>query len=304
MLGAHLDSVEEGPGRQRQRIRLAGAARDRRVDGQAGREQEEREAGPDKQGRVRVLGRRGGRPRRLHLLRRALPKAQRADIMANLNFDMLASPNFARLVYDGDGDPRSARSGPEGSDVIEHIFNALLRGPRAFANEVDGVHRSLGCVPFIEAGIPAGGLFMGAEAPKTAAQVERYGGVAGAWLRTVPPPGVRHAGHAAAGRPWTRTSRGAARRSARRGGRRARGATAWSASTRWPCRRPRDVDLPRGLNRWPPTGLDSQARQAAPTRAVLPDGQPSVAENRRREPSGRLVRMDTRGHSRSPSGAG
>jgi len=34
--------------------------------------------------------------------------------------------------------------------------------------------------PFIAEGIPAGGLFAGAEVPKTAAQVEQYGGIANA----------------------------------------------------------------------------------------------------------------------------
>ncbi|WP_198412039.1 hypothetical protein [Cryobacterium sp. Hz9] len=39
-----------------------------------------------------------------------------AKIYANLNFDMLASPNYVRFVYDGDAsaDP-SATAGPPGS---------------------------------------------------------------------------------------------------------------------------------------------------------------------------------------------
>ncbi len=51
-----------------------------------------------------------------------LSDAEKADILANLNFDMLASPNFARMVYDGDGSSFGTE-GPEGSDIIEHVFN-------------------------------------------------------------------------------------------------------------------------------------------------------------------------------------
>jgi Zn-dependent M28 family amino/carboxypeptidase len=32
-----------------------------------------------------------------------LTEAQRAKIYANLNFDMVGSPNYVRFVYDGDG---------------------------------------------------------------------------------------------------------------------------------------------------------------------------------------------------------
>jgi Zn-dependent M28 family amino/carboxypeptidase len=109
-----------------------------------------------------------------------LTEAERDDIMANLNFDMLASPNFARLVYDGDGSSFGL-VGPAGSDVIEHVFNEYFES-QGLAYEATAFSGRSDYGPFIEAGIPAGGLFTGAEAPKTAAQVERYGGVAGVWL--------------------------------------------------------------------------------------------------------------------------
>jgi|GEM_PF-7074063 len=46
-----------------------------------------------------------------------------SKIYANLNFDMLGSPNYVRFVYDGDGsaDP-DGLSGPPGSAQIEGIF--------------------------------------------------------------------------------------------------------------------------------------------------------------------------------------
>ena len=60
----------------------------------------------------------------------SLSDAEKADILANLNFDMLASPNFARLVYDGDGDAFGTE-GPPGSDIIEHVFNQYFESSGA-----------------------------------------------------------------------------------------------------------------------------------------------------------------------------
>ena len=109
-----------------------------------------------------------------------LTDAQRANIMANLNFDMMASRNFARLVYDGDGSSFGL-TGPAGSDVIEHVFNQYFESQGLAYEATDFSGRS-DYGPFIAAGIPAGGLFTGAEEPKTPEQQERYGGVAGVWL--------------------------------------------------------------------------------------------------------------------------
>jgi Zn-dependent M28 family amino/carboxypeptidase len=106
-----------------------------------------------------------------------LTDEEAARIGLNLNFDMLASPNFIRLVYDGDGSAFGF-VGPAGSDVIEHVFEqyfaakGLAADPTAFDGRSD-------YKPFIDVGIPAGGLFSGAENVKTAEQQERHGGVAG-----------------------------------------------------------------------------------------------------------------------------
>ena len=104
------------------------------------------------------------------------------DIYANLNFDMLASPNYVRFVYDGDNSAfpvgGNVQSAPPGSGQIEALFNAYFAGaglatdPTAFDGRSD-------YGPFIAVGIPAGGLFSGAEGLKTAAQAATYGGVAG-----------------------------------------------------------------------------------------------------------------------------
>jgi Zn-dependent M28 family amino/carboxypeptidase len=115
----------------------------------------------------------------------SLPQSERDKIDAMLNFDMIASPNFARFVYDGDlsdsepPDPDAPDGGaPAGSAEIEHLFNdyfasqGLPTDPTAFDGRSD-------YGPFIAAGIPAGGLFTGAEGIKTPEQQAKYGGTAG-----------------------------------------------------------------------------------------------------------------------------
>jgi Zn-dependent M28 family amino/carboxypeptidase len=106
-----------------------------------------------------------------------LSKTQIRQHMANLNFDMIASPNYGRFVYDGDGSA-SEEAGPNGSDVIEALFTSYFDGqnltsaPTAFDGRSD-------YGPFIEVGIPAGGLFTGAEDLKTATEAALFGGTAG-----------------------------------------------------------------------------------------------------------------------------
>ncbi|HJQ87725.1 MAG TPA: M28 family peptidase, partial [Propionibacteriaceae bacterium] len=100
-----------------------------------------------------------------------LTKAEQKEIALNLNFDMVGSLNYARFVYDGD-------AGPNGSGVIEDVFldyfasEGLSVEPTAFDGRSD-------YGPFIAVGIPAGGLFTGAEGIKTPEQVGLYGGTAG-----------------------------------------------------------------------------------------------------------------------------
>ena len=110
----------------------------------------------------------------------SLPESERDKIAAMLNFDMVGSPNFVRFVYDGDlsdSDPPPGGA-PEASADIERIFldyfaeQGLATEPTAFDGRSD-------YGPFIFAGIPAGGLFTGAEGIKTAEEAAIYGGTAG-----------------------------------------------------------------------------------------------------------------------------
>lgn len=110
-----------------------------------------------------------------------LTDAQAEDIALYLNFDMVASPNYMFGVYDGDNSGGTAAPGfiPEGSAQIEDVFEKFYadRGEPSQDSEFSG-RSDYG--PFIAVGIPAGGLFTGAEVAKTAAEATLYGGVAGA----------------------------------------------------------------------------------------------------------------------------
>ena len=57
----------------------------------------------------------------------SLSEAQQAKIYANLNFDMLGSPNYVRFVYDGDGSAQRPGAGPPGSDAHRGHLHQLLR---------------------------------------------------------------------------------------------------------------------------------------------------------------------------------
>ncbi len=110
----------------------------------------------------------------------SLPDSERDKIAAMLNFDMVASPNFVRFVYDGDlSDSEPPEGGaPPGSAEIEDIFLDHFAGKR-LATEPTAFDGRSDYGPFIFAGIPAGGLFTGAEEIKTPEQAAIYGGTAG-----------------------------------------------------------------------------------------------------------------------------
>ena len=106
-----------------------------------------------------------------------LTKKEIQDTALNLNFDMVGSTNAVNFVYDGDGDALGV-SGPNGSGVIEDVFTDFFadQGESSEPTDFDGRSDYFG---FIEAGIPAGGLFTGAEGIKSATQAAIYGGTAG-----------------------------------------------------------------------------------------------------------------------------
>jgi Zn-dependent M28 family amino/carboxypeptidase len=110
-----------------------------------------------------------------------LPQSERDKIALYLNFDMIGSPNYVFFVYDGDdSDGVGAPAGPPGSAAIEKLFESFYSRLGHSWKGTDFSGRS-DYGPFIAAGvdIPSGGLFTGAEGLKTADEVAIWGGTAG-----------------------------------------------------------------------------------------------------------------------------
>jgi Zn-dependent M28 family amino/carboxypeptidase len=108
-----------------------------------------------------------------------LPQEEQDEIVLYLNFDMIGSPNYVFFIYDGDdSDGEGAGPGPEGSAQIEKFFEDFYtqRGEPFKGTDFSG-RSDYG--PFIAVGIPAGGLFTGAEGAKTDEEAALWGGTAG-----------------------------------------------------------------------------------------------------------------------------
>ena len=106
-----------------------------------------------------------------------LTKREVKDIAVMLNFDMIGSPNPGWFVYDGDASD-TASTGSTGSGVVEDVFVDFFQSigretePTAFDGRSD-------YDAFVAVGIPAGGLFTGAEDIMTADQAAKWDGEAG-----------------------------------------------------------------------------------------------------------------------------
>jgi Zn-dependent M28 family amino/carboxypeptidase len=172
VVGAHLDSVPEGPGIN---DNGSGSATDLEVALQMA----ELEIQPRNRVRFAFWGaEESGLFGSQHYVD-SLTKKEIQDIAVNLNFDMVGSPNYVRFVYDGDASDTDTDSPTStGSGVVEDVFTDyfdsqnLATEPTAFDGRSD-------YDAFINVGIPAGGLFTGAEEIKTAEEAATYGGVAG-----------------------------------------------------------------------------------------------------------------------------
>lgn len=171
MLGGHLDSVIDGPGINDNGSGSAGVLETALKAGALPTKNKLRFAfwGAEELG---LLGSK-------HYVAN-LSAEEKAKIKLYLNFDMIASPNFIYGIYDGDDSDRTgAPAGPPGSDKIEKLFESYFRAVGQPHTGTDFTGRS-DYGPFIASGIPAGGLFTGAEGIKTAAQAATFGGEAGA----------------------------------------------------------------------------------------------------------------------------
>ena len=176
VVGAHLDSVEEGPG-----INDNGSGSGTILE----IAEEIAELPRNPRNRIRFAwwgAEEAGLIGSTAYVADLIESGEIDDIEANLNFDMLASPNFVRFVYDGDNSTDEGAAGPPGSAEIEQVFldhfesAGLETTPTAFDGRSD-------YGPFIApaAYVPAGGLFSGAEGVKTAEEEAIYGGAAGSW---------------------------------------------------------------------------------------------------------------------------
>lgn len=173
VVGAHLDSVAEGPGIN---DNGSGSAAILETALQVAK------SGITPTNRIRFAfwgGEEDGLIGSEHYVSQ-LTTRQVKEHAVNLNFDMVGSPNFVRYVYDGDGSAFGEK-GPNGSALVEKVFLDYFKSqnlpvvPTAF----DGRSDYFG---FINNGIPAGGLFTGAEDLKTAEEAAIFGGEAGAPL--------------------------------------------------------------------------------------------------------------------------
>ena len=170
MVGAHLDSVSEGPGIN---DNGSGSAAILEVAKQLGKVKPVNKLrfalwGAEESGLV-------GSTRYVA----GLSEEEKGKIGLYLNFDMIGSPNHVFFIYDGDNsDGVGAGAGPAGSRGIEKTFETYFNKRSISFKGTDFDGRS-DYGPFIAAGIPAGGLFTGAEGTKTVAEAEVWGGVVG-----------------------------------------------------------------------------------------------------------------------------
>jgi Zn-dependent M28 family amino/carboxypeptidase len=170
VVGGHLDSVYDGPG-----INDDGSGVSMMLE--TAEEMAELEIAP--RNKVRFIffsGEEQGLLGSDHYVSQ-LTKKQIQDISAMLDFDMLASPNYARFIYDGNGDEHGF-AGPNGSGTIEQVFKDFWDS-QGLAYETIPFDGRSDYDAFTTAGIPAGGIFAGAEGIKQPYQVGLYGGTAG-----------------------------------------------------------------------------------------------------------------------------
>jgi Zn-dependent M28 family amino/carboxypeptidase len=173
MVGAHLDSVPEGPGINDNASGSAGILAIAEVL-----------AGTETANALRFawwgaeeFGLLGSRHYVADL--KTNDPATLGNVALYLNFDMIGSPNHGRFVYDGDASAFGPEDGsvpaPAGSDAIEAAFHEHFGSLGLASGETEFSGRS-DYGPFIAEGIASGGLFTGAEGIKTVEQAALFGG--------------------------------------------------------------------------------------------------------------------------------
>ncbi len=174
MVGAHLDSVPEGPGINDNGSGVAAVLETALQMGPS----------PDVENAVRFAF---WGAEELGLLGSSdyvgrLDAEELKDIALYLNYDMIGSPNPGYFTYDGNQSAPPSADGrvprvPEGSAGIERMLAAYLDAAGKPARDTSFDGRS-DYDAFTAAGIPSGGLFSGAEENMTVEQAELWGGKA------------------------------------------------------------------------------------------------------------------------------
>jgi Zn-dependent M28 family amino/carboxypeptidase len=109
-----------------------------------------------------------------------LSQAEKDRIALYMNFDMVGSPNYIFMTQDADQSTFTAPVAvPDGSVAIEDLFESFYTKQDEPYDDAAFDGRS-DYQAFILNDIPAGGLFTGAEVPKTAEQQAIWGGTVGA----------------------------------------------------------------------------------------------------------------------------
>ena len=159
MVGAHLDSVPEGPG-----INDNGSGSATVLE--IALRLAELDAGPRNRVRFAFWG-----AEEIGLLGSShyvegLEEGEIEDISAYLNFDMVGSPNPVNSVY-------------EGPDEVEDVFGSYFEARDIETETNSALDGRSDHGPFQDEGVPTGGLFSGAGGTKTKGQQEAFGGEAG-----------------------------------------------------------------------------------------------------------------------------
>jgi aminopeptidase Y len=118
----------------------------------------------------------------------SLPEKENRKIRMLMDYDMMASPNFAYQIYNA-----TNALNPNGTEELRDLYIKWYEDqnlnytfiPFDGRSDYDG---------FIHNGIPVGGIATGAEGIKSKKEVEMFGGKAGDWVRPLLPPAVRRCG--------------------------------------------------------------------------------------------------------------
>ncbi|CAG8539552.1 1611_t:CDS:2 [Ambispora gerdemannii] len=111
-----------------------------------------------------------------YFVQEAVMSGESENIAMNLNFDMLGSPNFVPFIHRGEDAPEDVRNA---SIVIQTTFQSFFKAIREPYELTDMVAGS-DFLPFIEHGIPSGGILTGAGEIKSEEQRHTFRGFANA----------------------------------------------------------------------------------------------------------------------------